>query len=224
MLISEAITYCEYMTGQVVAPEQLVRWLSELDGRLAFEFYRTGEWAPYDPTDDTGAELLVPFPWDGLYVHHLAAKTYFSNGEYDRYENERVMSEQTLADFRSFMQRTQAALCGCGFPTDKTGGTYVTVIPEQASSLWFWIDAYSLAVKHGYKGTETEWLASLVGPIGPVGPPGPQGETGPEGTLRDLNSGERVRLWFGTLEEYNALPEVYGDVCYNIQEASCYVG
>lgn len=163
MLISEAITYCEYMTGQVVASEQLVRWLSELDGRLAFEFYRTGEWAPYDPTDDTGAELLVPFPWDGLYVHHLAAKTYFSNGEYDRYENERVMSEQTLADFRSFMQRTQAALCGGGFPTDKTGGTYVTVIPEQASSLWFWIDAYSLAVKHGFSGTEAEWLASLHG-------------------------------------------------------------
>lgn len=169
MLISEAITYCEYMTGQVVASEQLVRWLSELDGRLAFEFYRTGEWAPYDPTDDTGAELLVPFPWDGLYVHHLAAKTYFSNGEYDRYENERVMSEQTLADFRSFMQRTQAKFCGCGFPTDKTGGTYVTVIPEQASSLWFWIDAYSLAVKHGFSGTEEEWLASLVGQNGDDG-------------------------------------------------------
>ena len=177
MLISEAITYCEYMTGQVVASEQLVRWLSELDGRLAFEFYRTGEWAPYDPTDDTGAELLVPFPWDGLYVHHLAAKTYFSNGEYDRYENERVMSEQTLADFRSFMQRTQAALCGCGFPTDKNGGTYVTVIPEQASSLWFWIDAYSLAVKHGFSGTEEEWLASLVGPKGDDGERGADGSS-----------------------------------------------
>ena len=177
MLISEAITYCEYMTGQVVASEQLVRWLSELDGRLAFEFYRTGEWAPYDPTDDTGAELLVPFPWDGLYVHHLAAKTYFSNGEYDRYENERVMSEQTLADFRSFMQRTHAALCGCGFPTDKTGGTYVTVIPEQASSLWFWIDAYSLAVKHGFSGTEEEWLESLKGKDGKDGKDGRDGRS-----------------------------------------------
>lgn len=183
MLISEAITYCEYMTGQVVASEQLVRWLSELDGRLAFEFYRTGEWAPYDPTDDTGAELLVPFPWDGMYVHHLAAKTYFSNGEYDRYENERVMSEQTLADFRSFMQRTQAALCGGGFPTDKTGGTYVTVIPEQASSLWFWIDAYSLAVKHGFSGTEAEWLEALKGKDGLDGQDGNDGAAAGFGTV-----------------------------------------
>ena len=40
----------------------------------------------------------------------------------------------------------------------------------------------------------------------------------------DLNTGKPVRFWFGTLAEYNALPEIYGDVCYNIQEASCYVG
>ena len=42
--------------------------------------------------------------------------------------------------------------------------------------------------------------------------------------ILDLNTGKPVRFWFGTLAEYNALPEIYGDVCYNIQEASCYVG
>ena len=42
--------------------------------------------------------------------------------------------------------------------------------------------------------------------------------------IYDLNTGEPVRFWFGTLEEYNALPEIYGDVCYNILERSCYVG
>ena len=40
----------------------------------------------------------------------------------------------------------------------------------------------------------------------------------------DLNTGKPVRFWFGTLEEYNALPVIYGDVCYNILERSCYVG
>lgn len=42
--------------------------------------------------------------------------------------------------------------------------------------------------------------------------------------ILDLNTGKPVRFWFGTLAEYNALPEIYGDVCYNIQERSCYVG
>lgn len=172
MKINEAIRLAVELTGQVVADEALIRWLSELDGRLAFEFYRTDSWAPYDPEEDTEAELLVPFPWDNLYVHHLAAMTYFSNGEYDRYENELVMSEKKLTDFRSFMQRTQAKFCGCGFPTEKRGGTYVTVIPENADSVWFWISAYSLAVKHGFSGTEEEWLASIKGKKGDKGDPG----------------------------------------------------
>lgn len=41
-------------------------------------------------------------------------------------------------------------------------------------------------------------------------------------TVYDINTGKPVRFWFGTLEEYNALPVIYGDVFYNILEASCY--
>lgn len=204
MLISEAIAQSTALTGQVVDNSVLVRWLSEIDGRLAFEFYRTGAWTPYDPTDDLGSELLVPFPWDGFYVHHLEALIYFSDGEYDRYDNARTLSEKTLADFRSFMQRTQAKICGCGFPTEKTGGTYVTVIPEQAESVWFWISAYSLAIKHGFSGTEEEWLESLVGPPGAKGDP--YTVLGLYATLADLETahptGEKGDAYaVGTAEE-----------------------
>lgn len=41
--------------------------------------------------------------------------------------------------------------------------------------------AYEVAVANGFEGTETEWLASLVGPEGPEGPQGPEGPEGPEG-------------------------------------------
>ena len=41
-------------------------------------------------------------------------------------------------------------------------------------------------------------------------------------SIPDLNTGKPVRFWFGTLAEYNALPVIYNDVCYNIEEASCY--
>lgn len=30
--------------------------------------------------------------------------------------------------------------------------------------------AYQIAVEHGFSGTETEWLASLKGPVGETGP------------------------------------------------------
>ena len=193
MLVSQALARAQSLTGQVVDAAALVGWLSELDGRLAFELYRADVWTPYDPTDDLSCELLVPFPWDGLYVHHLAAQTYFADGEYDRYENERVMSERVLADFRAFLQRTQPKRCGGGFPTEKSGGTGATVIPARTDSPWFWLSAYALAVKHGWKGTEAEWLAALkgdkgdkgdtgaTGAAGPQGPQGVQGPTGPTG-------------------------------------------
>ena len=36
--------------------------------------------------------------------------------------------------------------------------------------------------------------------------------------IYDLNTGRPVRFWFGTIDEYNALEHIYGDVCYNIVE------
>ena len=41
--------------------------------------------------------------------------------------------------------------------------------------------AYQIAVEQGFSGTETEWLASLKGPIGETGPQGIQGVQGPQG-------------------------------------------
>ena len=41
--------------------------------------------------------------------------------------------------------------------------------------------AYEVAVDNGFKGTEKEWLDSLVGPQGPQGEKGEQGEVGPQG-------------------------------------------
>jgi len=206
MLVSEAIAYCKLMTGQVVDDSEVTRWLSEIDGRLALEFYRADSWAPYDPVNDTGVELLVPFPWDGFYPHHLEAMTYYTNGEYDRYQNARALSESLLQEFRAFMQRTQAALCGCGFPTEKEGGTQFTIIPEQAESVWFWISAYSIAVKHGYKGTEEEWLESL------------HGKDGENGKFINLNDGNEILAWVGTIEEYNAISILQENVMYFIKE------
>lgn len=119
MTIREAITLATALTGQVVADALLVRWLSEFDGKLAVSFFREDEWTPYNPTTDMDKELLVPYPYDGTYTNHLEAMTYFTNGEYDRYENARTMSEKVLADYRAFMQRTQARQCRPGFPIDR---------------------------------------------------------------------------------------------------------
>jgi len=57
----------------------------------------------------------------------------------------------------------------------------------------YYFSDYGIAVKHGFEGTEEEWLESLRGPVGPafqysdftqeqlIALQGPQGETGPTG-------------------------------------------
>ncbi len=59
--------------------------------------------------------------------------------------------------------------------TIKLGANVLTDICADGKS------AYQIAVKHGFKGTEKEWLASLIGPQGEQGIQGPKGDTGERG-------------------------------------------
>lgn len=69
----------------------------------------------------------------------------------------------------------------------------------------YYYSSYGIAVKHGFKGTEEEWLESL------------HGRDGKNGVI-DLNSGNEFRIWVGSLEEYNALPDLMDDVLYFLEE------
>lgn len=110
MLVNEAISIAQNLTGNAVDQSNMLRWLSELDGQIAFEVYEAPEWSPYTEEDLTTA-LLVPFPYDKLYIPHLEAMIYYTRGEYDRYDNSRAMREAFVGEFRRFVQRTKDC-CG----------------------------------------------------------------------------------------------------------------
>ena len=169
MTISAAISNVTALTGQVVSNAVLVRWLSEFDGRLALEFFREESFTPYAPTDLTAA-LRIPHPWDGVYVHHLEAMTYYTNGEYDRSANARVMAEADLGEYRKFIRRL-------GLPhwparVRSGGGSGAATVVTGGAERWRYLSAYALAVAHGFDGGEEDWLASLKGDTGPAGADG----------------------------------------------------
>ena len=77
-------------------------------------------------------------------------------------------------------------------PPPDAGGPLPSGLPWEG----YYYSAYGIAVKHGFKGTEEEWIASLRGPQGPTGDAftyemfteeqlagltGPQGATGSQG-------------------------------------------
>lgn len=67
--------------------------------------------------------------------------------------------------------------------------------------------AYEIALEQGFKGTEKEWLASLVGPQGPegkAGAQGPAGDTGPQGPKGEAGTGLKI---LGTVDSVLDLPQ-----------------
>lgn len=177
MKISEAISHTRSLSGNAVDDNTLCRWLSELDGRLMLDFYKGSEWMSYSLPQDEDHELLVPFPWDELYVHYLEAMVYYSNGEFERYRNSYEMYNKKELDYRQWYARNQLPIT-----LEALKRRDCTVVTEGRGSKPFWyLSAYALAVKHGYTGTEEEWLDELAGPQGVQGPRGPQGAAGPQG-------------------------------------------
>ena len=126
-------------------------WLNECEGLVQTEvmLLDIAECITYDAQTD--AELLVRPPHDKLYRAYLIAMIDFANGEYNRYQNTLQMFNAFYGEYMRWYARTYR-------PAD--GG---------AQAHGYYISAYGIAVKHGYTGTEEEWLETLRGPQGEPG-------------------------------------------------------
>lgn len=91
------------------------------------------------------------------------------------------------------------------------------------------LSAYQVAVQHGFKGTEDEWLISLKGEKGETGPKGDKGDTGDKGATGergpkgDTGSGLNIK---GELNSDSELPMdgVSGDAYLIAGKLYVYVG
>lgn len=75
----------------------------------------------------------------------------------------------------------------------------------------YYLTAYALAVKHGFQGTEEEWLASLDGKPGPQGPEGPEGPVGPQGPQGPQGEPGKSSVMYVHLQEYGAVGDGVAD-------------
>ena len=148
---------------QVNYPDLLMlQFLNECEGKLQTEFLHIADVDCQRYTEnDMDMDLIVGPPHDKLYYAYLCAMIDFTNGEYAKYNNSIIVANAFMAEWAAWFNRTH----------ERDGRQYLGVF----------LSAYGIAVKHGYSGTEEEWLASLEGPAGPQGPqgkPGPQGAPG----------------------------------------------
>ena len=111
MKIIEAINRIDALVHNTYTQTEKVAWLSTLDGIVKDGIIDTHEGDPvtfngYGPNTDINTELLVPAPYDEVYLRWLEAQIYYNNGEYKKYNNTVDMFNVALQNYKVHYNRT----------------------------------------------------------------------------------------------------------------------
>lgn len=112
MTIIDAINQIDALKPNTVSQSEKIRLLSQLDGRIKNEIIDThngGETVDFNGYDDSTPEitiLLVPAPYDVLYIRYLDAQIDYLNGEIKRYNNSSTLYNLAFRDYSNYYTRT----------------------------------------------------------------------------------------------------------------------
>jgi hypothetical protein len=116
MTIIEAINRLDLIKPNTYTQQEKVRWLSALDGVIKANIIDTHEGGDdvvfngYDEITDISTTLLVPPPYDTIYLRWLEAQIDYANAEFGKYSNSKSMYNAELAEFEKFYNRTHMPL------------------------------------------------------------------------------------------------------------------
>ena len=98
MTIETAIGRVDRLRPNSVMEKDKIKWLSACDGMVHREILMAHvhdpedeEFDGYDDDTDRSTEMLVPFPYDEIYIHWLCAQIDYVNMELDKYNNDRAL-------------------------------------------------------------------------------------------------------------------------------------
>ena len=174
--VNDVITYVNDIKPNAFTEETLTEWLSECEGSIQTEILciASGDVVTYNYADNKDTELIVKPPHDKLYGFYLLAMIDFAHGEYKKYENTMQLFNAALSEFAKWFVRTHSK--------------------EAKNPEGYYMSGYDLAVKHGYSGTEEEWLKTLIGPQGERGIQGEKGDRGIPGKIQSVTSGDNGKI------------------------------
>ena len=128
MNIKTAIDRAFSLRPDSFSEEVKVEWLSYLDAQLFVELIQTREnpegitYSRYYP-DNMDQELIIPFPYDKVYVSYLKMKVLEAYGDTEGYNNAAYLYNQDMSEFKSHWGRTHRQidarrkqnLCGANY-------------------------------------------------------------------------------------------------------------
>ena len=116
MTIAEAISKVDALKPNTFNPGVKVDWLSTLDARVKSKIIDAHEcnepifFYGYDSLSDQKTELLVPAPYDEMYLRWLEAMIDYHNSEDSRYNNAIILFNNAYEDYKNYYTRTHMPL------------------------------------------------------------------------------------------------------------------
>ena len=112
MTIMDALHRIDNIKPNSYNQTEKVKWLSTLDGIIKAEIIDTHEGAEdvvfngYTEDTDLLTTLLVPAPYDELYLFWLESKVDYWNGEIGKYNNSISMFNEAYSSYAKYYNRT----------------------------------------------------------------------------------------------------------------------
>lgn len=114
MTIMQALYRIDELKPNSYSQPEKIKWLSSLDGVIKSEIIDTHEGGEdivlpeqgYSDTIDLTTELLVPYPYDDIYLRWLEAQIDYTNGEYGKYNNSLVAFNDAYSLYQRYYNRT----------------------------------------------------------------------------------------------------------------------
>ena len=112
MTIIEAISQIDDRKHNTYSQADKIGWLSKLDWmakRLVIDTHEGSEdvyFDGYDEDSELETVLLIPEPYDEVYLRWLEAHIDYANGEYEKYNNSAEAYNVLWQDYQKYYNRT----------------------------------------------------------------------------------------------------------------------
>lgn len=112
MTIHEAINRLDALKFNTYTDTDKVEWLSRLDSAVKLQIidsHNGGDdvtFNGYDENTPVNTVLLVPAPYDEVYLRWMEAQIDYHNGEYDKFNNSIIMYNTAFDEYQKYYTRT----------------------------------------------------------------------------------------------------------------------
>ena len=152
MTVGELLEYVDEIAENPFSTRIKLKWLNQVEADIQVQVLRLSPSGLVKYTEeDMDAELLVPDAFGELYHWYLIRQIALAQEEFERANNMAATYNKSYVEYVTYICDTINPGLGC------------------AVKMEYYLTAYQIAVKHGYSGSEADWVKSLRGPQGEPG-------------------------------------------------------